>query len=188
MPKKPGHGSLRGQIGHLRDKLEDVAISVYTTYNSRHRHDEKHEQELDAKLEAIRDQHRFRSFAPIREGNVVKFHIDGKDYFWAMSEVIDSAKESIFIMDWWLSPELYLRRPPAEHQDFRLDRLLKRKAEQGVKIYVCVYKEVSNDLSSARALLILLQVSASMTLNSRHTKVCSNSCDVEQQPDLSLLL
>ncbi|KAJ9108157.1 hypothetical protein QFC20_003518 [Naganishia adeliensis] len=141
MPKKPGHGSLRGQIGHLRDKLEDVAISVYTTYNSRHRHDEKHEQELDAKLEAIRDQHRFRSFAPIREGNVVKFHIDGKDYFWAMSEVIDSAKESIFIMDWWLSPELYLRRPPAEHQDFRLDRLLKRKAEQGVKIYVCVYKE-----------------------------------------------
>ncbi|KAI5450885.1 hypothetical protein NCC49_002626 [Naganishia albida] len=154
MPKKPGHGSLRGQIGHLRNKLEDVAISVYTTYNSRHRHDEAHEQELDAKLEAIRDQHRFRSFAPIREGNVVKFHIDGKDYFWAMSEVIDSAKESIFIMDWWLSPELYLRRPPAEHQDYRLDRLLKRKAEQGVKIYVCVYKEVS----------------ASMTLNSRYTK------------------
>lgn len=149
MPKKPGHGSLRGQIGHLRNKLEDVAISVYTTYNSRHRHDEAHEQELDAKLEAIRDQHRFRSFAPIREGNVVKFHIDGKDYFWAMSEVIDSAKESIFIMDWWLSPELYLRRPPAEHQDYRLDRLLKRKAEQGVKIYVCVYKEVSIDLHSA---------------------------------------
>ncbi|KAJ9118196.1 hypothetical protein QFC22_004100 [Naganishia vaughanmartiniae] len=154
MPHRPGHVSLRGQIGHLRDKLEDVAISVYTTYNSRHRHDEAHEQELDAKLEAIRDQHRFRSFAPVRSGNVVKFHIDGKDYFWAMSEAIDSAKESIFIMDWWLSPELYLRRPPAEHEEWRLDRLLHRKAEQGVKIYVCVYKEVS----------------ASMTLNSRYTK------------------
>ncbi|KAJ9099791.1 hypothetical protein QFC21_003789 [Naganishia friedmannii] len=154
MPHRPGHGSLRGQIGHLRDKLEDVAISVYTTYNSRHRHDEAHEQELDAKLEAIRDQHRFRSFAPVRPGNVVKFHIDGKDYFWAMSEAIDAATESIFIMDWWLSPELYLRRPPMEHEEWRLDRLLQRKAEEGVKIYVCVYKEVS----------------ASMTLNSRYTK------------------
>lgn len=144
MVKKPGHGTLKGKVSHLRDKLEDVAISVYTTYNSRHRHDEEHEHALDAKLEAIRDQHRFRSFAPMRDGNVVKFHIDGKDYFWAMSEVIDNARESIFIMDWWLSPELYLRRPPAEHQEWRLDRLLKRKAEEGVKVYVCVYKEVNS--------------------------------------------
>jgi phospholipase D1/2 len=64
------------------------------------------------------------------------------DYFWAVSEMLDSAKESIFIMDWWLSPELYLRRPPASYPQWRLDRLLKRKAEVGVKIYVIVYKEV----------------------------------------------
>ena len=44
--------------------------------------------------------------------------------------------------DWWLSPELYLRRPPAYNSEWRLDRILKRKAEQGVKIYVVVYKEV----------------------------------------------
>ena len=44
--------------------------------------------------------------------------------------------------DWWLTPELYLRRPPACHPEWRLDRILKRKAEQGVKIYVIVYKEV----------------------------------------------
>lgn len=44
--------------------------------------------------------------------------------------------------DWWLTPELYLRRPPAYHEEWRLDRILKRKAEQGVKIYVVVYKEV----------------------------------------------
>lgn len=78
---------------------------------------------------------------------------------YAVSEMIDSAKEAIFILvryplcvfgptlitleqDWWLSPELYLRRPPAYHPEWRLDRLLKRKAEQGVKIYVIVYKEV----------------------------------------------
>jgi phosphatidylserine/phosphatidylglycerophosphate/cardiolipin synthase-like enzyme len=86
-------------------------------------------------------------------------HIDGHDYFYALSEMLDSARECIFILvrvvphtytiicvtlvkDWWLTPELYLRRPPAYHPEWRLDRVLKRKAEQGVKIYVVVYKEV----------------------------------------------
>jgi len=66
---------------------------------------------------------------------------------WALSEFLESAKEAIFILDWWLSPELYLRRPPELHQQWRLDRVLKRKAEQGVKIYVIVYKEVTQTMS-----------------------------------------
>ena len=72
---------------------------------------------------------------------------DGHDYFWALSEALDSARESIMILDWWLSPELYLRRPPAEHEEYRLDRLLKRKADQGVKIYIIVYKEVTQSMA-----------------------------------------
>lgn len=71
-----------------------------------------------------------------------------------MSEILDSAKECIFILDWWLSPELYLRRPPADNYEWRLDRLLKRKAEEGVKVYVVVYKEVTQ----------------SMNMSSKHTK------------------
>ena len=35
-----------------------------------------------------------------------------------------------------------LRRPAALFPEWRLDRLLKRKAEEGVRIYVMVYKEV----------------------------------------------
>ena len=77
------------------------------------------------------------------------------DYFYAVSELIDSARECIFILDWWLSPEIYLRRPPCDFPEWRFDRLLKRKAEQGVKVYVIVYKEVT-------------QTSAN---SSRHTKV-----------------
>lgn len=80
---------------------------------------------------------------------------DCLDYFWAVSEILDSAKECIFILDWWLSPELYLRRPPADFPQFRLDRLLKRKAEQGVKVYICVYKEITQ----------------TMNMSSNHTKV-----------------
>lgn len=37
----------------------------------------------------------------------------------------------------------YLRRPPAKFPEFRIDQLLKRKAEEGVMIYIVVYKVCS---------------------------------------------
>ena len=46
------------------------------------------------------------------------------------------------VQDWWLTPEHYLRRPTVYYPEWRLDRVLKRKAELGVKIYVIIYKEV----------------------------------------------
>lgn len=52
-----------------------------------------------------------------------------------------------WILDWWLSPELYLRRPPIENERYRLDRMLLAAAERGVKVNVIVYKEVSNVLT-----------------------------------------
>lgn len=58
------------------------------------------------------------------------------------------ALQVIMIQDWWLTPELYLRRPPAHHPEWRLDRLLKRKAEEGVKVYVIVYKEVGLEVAA----------------------------------------
>lgn len=51
-------------------------------------------------------------------------------------------------MDWWLSPELYLRRPPAKNNKYRLDNMLQAAAERGVKIYIIVYKEVEQVLTS----------------------------------------
>jgi phospholipase D1/2 len=80
--------------------------------------------------------------------------VDGRDYYWAVSHALDAAKETIYIMDWWLSPELFLRRPPFYNQEWRLDQILKRKAEEGVQIYIIVYKEVE----------------MALTCNSAHTK------------------
>jgi phospholipase D1/2 len=123
-------------------------------FNSNHRHDEEHEQRCDDKRTKICESHRYESFFPEREGNLIKWYVDGRDYFWAVSVALEQAKESIYIADWWLSPELFLRRPPYHNQEHRLDYLLKRKAEEGVKIYVVVYKEVE----------------AALTCNSAHTK------------------
>ncbi|KAJ1657236.1 hypothetical protein IWQ61_003335 [Dispira simplex] len=91
-------------------------------------------------------EHRYQSFAPIRDNVHASWFVDGEQYFYAVSEAMAQAKETIFIADWWLSPDLYLRRPPAENEEYRIDRLLYRKAAEGVLIYIVVYKEVTVSL------------------------------------------
>ncbi|KAG9256481.1 putative phospholipase PldA [Emericellopsis atlantica] len=145
-------------------KLHDAKISLHhkrnqigklgNLFNANHRHDEEHEQRCDEKRSKICESHRFDSYFPEREGNLIKWYVDGRDYFWAVSVALEQAKEVIYIEDWWLSPELFLRRPPYHKQEYRLDQVLKKKAEEGVKIFVIVYKEVE----------------AALTCNSLHTK------------------
>ena len=130
---------------HLKHKVG----KFFNIVNPNHRHDEEHEQLTDQKRSLIAQSHRFQSFAPIREGNRIKWYVDALDYLWAVSEALDKATETIYIADWWLSPELFLRRPPVKYQEWRLDQILKRRAEAGVKIYVIVYKEVSGVCSES---------------------------------------
>ncbi|OJJ47055.1 hypothetical protein ASPZODRAFT_115979 [Penicilliopsis zonata CBS 506.65] len=147
----------RVQASHMKHKFG----KFFNVINPNHRHDEAHEQATDDKRSAIAESHRFNSFAPIHEGNRVKWYVDGLDYLWAVSVALENAKETIYIADWWLSPELFLRRPPFFNQEWRLDQVLKRRAEAGVKIYVIVYKEVNQAL----------------TCNSAHTKhALTNLC------------
>ncbi|KAK1836948.1 hypothetical protein QBC39DRAFT_337761 [Podospora conica] len=96
---------------------------------------------------------RYCSFAPQSSGHP-KWYVDGASYFWAVSMALEEARDYIYILDWWLSPELYLRRPPAKNEQYRLDRMLQAAAQRGVKINVIVYKEVTQAL----------------TLDSAHTK------------------
>ncbi|KAH7026044.1 uncharacterized protein B0I36DRAFT_153112 [Microdochium trichocladiopsis] len=86
--------------------------------------------------------HRFDSFAPVRRNAFAQWLVDGRDYMWNVSRAINMAQDVIYIHDWWLSPELYLRRPPCISQKWRLDRLLQKKAREGVKIFVIVYRNV----------------------------------------------
>src|SRR4051794_2018186 len=99
----------------------------------------------------MRNQHRFNSFASVRRGNIAKWFVDGKDYCYAVSCALERARKSIWILDWWLSPELYLRRPPAENENYRLDRMLQAAALRGVKVNIIVYKEVTQALTLSSA-------------------------------------
>jgi phospholipase D1/2 len=93
------------------------------------------------------NQHRFLSFAPERHGNDIKWYVDGASYMYAVSVALERAQESVWILDWWLSPELYLRRPPAKNEQYRVDRLLEAAAKRGVKVNIIVYKEVTQALT-----------------------------------------
>ncbi|ERT01679.1 hypothetical protein HMPREF1624_02931 [Sporothrix schenckii ATCC 58251] len=144
---------LRDAKIHLSHKKHQIG-KFANLFNSQHRHDEEHEKRCDEKRTKACESHRFESYFPERDGNLVKWYVDGRDYFWAVSEALNNARETIYIADWWLSPELFLRRPPYFNQEWRLDQVLKRRAEAGVKIYVIVYREVE----------------AALTCNSEHTK------------------
>ncbi|KAI0164553.1 phospholipase D [Hypoxylon sp. FL1284] len=88
------------------------------------------------------EQHRFDSFAPVRRAAFAQWLVDGRDYMWNVSRAISMAQDVIYIHDWWLSPELYMRRPACISQKWRLDRLLQRKAREGVKVFIIIYRNV----------------------------------------------
>ncbi|POS88415.1 hypothetical protein EPUL_000168 [Erysiphe pulchra] len=130
---------LKKPLKEIRDKVEKEV---------------KHHTQGKEQEQAIRHDNRFHSFAPRREHNSAKWYVDGCGYMWAVSVALEEARESIWILDWWLSPELYLRRPPSLNENYRLDRMLIAAANRGVKINIIVYKEVT----------------AVLTLCSSHTK------------------
>eukprot|EP01105_Mastigella_eilhardi_P026461 TRINITY_DN7694_c0_g1_i1.p1 TRINITY_DN7694_c0_g1~~TRINITY_DN7694_c0_g1_i1.p1 ORF type:complete len:1090 (-),score=267.05 TRINITY_DN7694_c0_g1_i1:1301-4570(-) len=81
---------------------------------------------------------RFKSFAPQRTCNA-RWFVCGKEYFDALLPLLRRATNRIFICDWCLSPELYLKRDTPLLLDNRLDQILIEKARQGVKIYVMIW-------------------------------------------------
>jgi hypothetical protein len=49
---------------------------------------------------------------------------------------------------------VYLRRPPSQNEQWRLDRTLQRAAQRGVKVNIIVYKEVTQALSKYPSLCV----------------------------------
>lgn len=75
------------------------------------------------------------SFAPVRENIPTKWFINGAPFMSAVADVLENAKEEIFIGGWWISPEVMLKRPPDGNLKWRLDHVLKRKA-----VHILVFK------------------------------------------------
>ena len=80
--------------------------------------------------------------------NVCRY-VDGKDFFKALYHSILNAKKRIYFTAWWLVPEIYLIRenPKRVKSYHRFDQLLKKKAAQGVEIYILVWKDLGKLLN-----------------------------------------
>ncbi|XP_036138455.1 phospholipase D2 isoform X4 [Monomorium pharaonis] len=112
------------------------------------------------------------SFAPYRPFVSATWFVDGADYMSAVADALEDAKEEIFIADWWLSPEIHMKRPMTDGDYWRLDKILQRKAKQGVKIFVLIYKEIE----------------VALGINSYYSKqklveLCSENIKVLRHPD-----
>ena len=71
---------------------------------------------------------KYGSYSTIRENSMVKWLVDGADYMESVADAIELAQEEIFITGFFITPELYLKRPIINGNNYRLDYLLKRKA------------------------------------------------------------
>ena len=117
----------------------------------------------------------FKAYTNEKKGNLAHWFSDGQDYFKDLSEKLMQAKETIFITDWWFSPEVWLVRPvdmntymalayQKQHLKIsppysRLMDILYQCASRGVKVYILVYAECSlaltlNSAHSANALKV----------------------------------
>ena len=118
------------------------------------------------KFKKIVKSNRYKAYTNEKMNNFAHWFIDGKDYFDDLHEKLMGAKRSIFITDWWMSPEVWLKRPilesdytsyfkkKSENSLSRLMDILEFKAKKGVKIYILLYYECS----------------LALKLNSKHTQ------------------
>ena len=115
------------------------------------------------KLKSIIDHNIYGAYTNEKLNNKAYWFVDGKDYYSDLKEKLESAKETIFITDWWMSPEVWLERP-VDSQTYmalefqkkerkenppysRLKDILYQLAVKGIKIYILVYQECSYALT-----------------------------------------
>jgi len=106
---------LKKEIAEIEEAVEDEV------------HSHTHLHRVCHKLHLHTRDNRFHSFAPPREGNDAKWFVDGCGYMWAVSVAIEEAKESIWILDWWLTPGTYIRGLKEKLQANDEDRALLEK-------------------------------------------------------------
>lgn len=78
----------------------------------------------------------YNSFAPTRPSTLAGWFADGSSYMATVADALEGAVEEIYIADWMLSPEIYLKRPTLDGEYWRLDKILLRKAVS-LKIEFC---------------------------------------------------
>ncbi len=156
------------ESGKLCIKITNLSRSLELKFKSYFER-ELWKQEINERIKKFKEvvkNNKYKAYTNEKRNNYVHWFVDGHDYFNDLFEKLMGAKKSIFITDWWMSPEVWLRRPILE-SDYkptykkkdedslsRLMDVLEYKAKKGVKIYILLYYECS----------------LALTLDSKYTK------------------
>jgi len=116
--------------------------------------------EIDKRVKYIKDRlanNKYHSFTSQKSNCSAKWFVDADSYFTYLLNQLKGAKETVYVTDWFMSPELALKRP-INYDDFigedyknnlnfnnvsRLMDIFYLLAKRGVKIYILLYCEVS---------------------------------------------
>ena len=143
-----------GKLGIRISNLSRILELKFNTYFEREIWKKKIEEKIK-QFKNILKNNRFKAFANEKMNNFAHWFVDCKDYFDDLYEKLMGAKRTIFMTDWWMSPEVWLKRPilETEYTSFfkkksenslsRLMDILEHKAKSGVKIYILLYYECS---------------------------------------------
>uniref|UniRef100_A0A915PPP7 Phospholipase n=1 Tax=Setaria digitata TaxID=48799 RepID=A0A915PPP7_9BILA len=71
------------------------------------------------------ESHPYGSTFPVRRAQNIQWFVDGRSFMEHAANMMELAGEEIFIAGWWLSPEIFMKRPPVEGNRWRLDAVLK---------------------------------------------------------------
>ena len=124
------------------------------------------QKEIESRIELKKEEimsNKYHSFTSQKINCGAKWFVDGNSYFSYLFEQLKNAKESVYITDWFMSPELALKRPLSyktfldEKNDYRknlnfsnasrLMDIFYLLAKKGVKIYILLFYEVDKVLS-----------------------------------------
>lgn len=109
-PSQSGNSSQQPAsiVSSIFDKLHDVVHGLgaelkQSLAGEGQTHSHTHEGAMCSDGMHDDNQHRYGSFAAQRNGNDVKWYVDGCGYMWAVSRALEQARESIWILDCELS-------------------------------------------------------------------------------------
>jgi phospholipase D1/2 len=132
------------------------------------------------KMKEILSSNPYNAYTNMKPNNEAQWFSDGESYFADLATKLMEAKETIFITDWWMSPEVwlvrpvpinlytsmaYLKRTKKETPPFsRLMDILYQCANRGVKVYIQLYAEYTY-------VLTLDSIHTQSTLTSLHPNI-----------------
>ena len=141
-------------------KMQNLSKTLKLKFDSRFERDlwkKEIESRVEIKMSEIIN-NIYHSFASQKINCGAKWFVDGESYFSYLLEQLKTAKESVYITDWFMSPEIALKRP-INYDDFidekndykkdlnfsnvsRLMDILYLLANKGVKINILLFCEV----------------------------------------------